>query len=229
MTHRYFRRAISWDALAAETGVIAPPGVGSPEAEMNIAPTMPAMVIRASRPGFYIGDYAQFGRAMVQPAFWGLVPTWWTGGLGERPFMAFNAPAEKVQSSRAFDGAFMHGRCLVPASGFFVWSGPRGAATPFVVSLRSRDWFCFAGLWTRVLIEGSEIDTFAIITCEANAALAGVSERMPVILDARWHQRWLDLAGRDPAGLLNPWPTSDMRVEPGQPGMKAPEVDEPEA
>ncbi len=228
MTHRFFRRAVGWDALREETGVMAPPGIDPPEAEMNIAPTMPGLTIRTSRPGLYLGDYAPHGRAMVQPAFWGLVPAWWTGGLGERPFTAFNAPAEKVQSSRAFDAAFMHGRCLVPASGFFVWSGRKGAATPFAVSLRSRSWFCFAGLWTRVLLEGSEIDTFAIITCKANSALAGLAERMPVILDAQAHQRWLDPAGRDPAGLLNPYPAHDMLVQPGQPGARPPQVDEPD-
>ena len=34
---------------------------------------------------------------------------------------------------------------------------------PFAFALKDRNWFCFAGLWSRAMIDGSEFDTFAII------------------------------------------------------------------
>ncbi|MEZ5936849.1 MAG: SOS response-associated peptidase [Hyphomonadaceae bacterium] len=222
MTSRFFRREIGWEAYREAVG-LAPPMTpsgepfGAPPAQYNIAPGAHAPVLRLSAPGLYLGDYAPRGRAIVQPAFWGLIPTWWTGGPGERPFSSFSARAETLETSRAFQGPLRHGRCLVPASGFYAWSGPKGAATPFAFGLRDFDWFCFAGLWTRVMIDGSELDTFAIVTCAPNDAVASFSSSMPVILHPDHFRRWLDPMNRDPQGLLRPYPADEMRCWPAHP------------
>jgi len=64
------------------------------------------------------------------------------------------------------------------------------------------------------MIEGSEIDTFAIITCRPNDTMAAFGATMPVILAAKDHHRWLDIGAHDPHSLLRPWPDADMRAWP---------------
>lgn len=223
MTGRFFRHEISWDEYGAATGVAAPsPGglrIGPIEGQFNIAPSQMAPVFRISRPGLFLGDYVPDGQVMVQPAFWGLVPVWWDRPLKEKTFSSFNARAETLEESRVFSGAWRHGRCLVPASGFYAWSGPKGSATPFAIGLRDRLWFCFAGLWSRAMIDGSEIDTFAILTCAPNDLMSGLSSSMPVILRADHHDRWLRGSDRQRQALMRPYPAADMHAWPAHPSV----------
>ncbi|MBI1340068.1 SOS response-associated peptidase [bacterium] len=219
MTGRFFRREIPWAEYTAATGLVPPAGVGPPEAQWNIAPTQAAPVFRRSWPGVYTGEYAPSGALSVTPAFWGLVPTWWTKPLKEKTFTSFTARAETAATSTAFSGAYRHGRCLVPASGYYVWAGAKGRATPFAVTLRERDWFCFAGLWARPMIEGSELDTFAIVTTEANDMLAGLATSMPVILDEAGVRRWLDGSEAQVAAVLKPYPEDEMQMRPAHPSV----------
>ncbi len=211
MTARFFRREIAWRDYVEATGLVPPAGVEPPPAQYNIAPTQLAFVLRAASPGLYVGDYAPHGAVMLQPAFWSFIPTWWTPSIAEKPFASFNARAETLAESSAFRGAYSRGRCLIPASGFYAWSGPKGAATPIAFALEGRDWFCMAGLWSRVLIEGSEIDTFAVITCDANDLVAGSASSMPAILRPSQHAGWLDPSAHDPQALLRPFPAEEMR------------------
>ncbi len=228
MTARFFRREISFAALAETTGLVPPPGVGDPPGQYNIAPNAVAPILRISAPSLYEGDYAPRDELMLAPAFWGLVPPWWNRPLKEKKYASFNAPVDRLTISKTFSGALRHGRCLVPASGFYAWSGPKGAATPFAVGLRDRPWFCFAGLWSRAMIEGSEFDTFAIITCEANDEMAGLAAHMPVILHEDDHARWLDPETRAPLGILRPYPSVATRVWPAHPDVGNVRNDGPE-
>jgi putative SOS response-associated peptidase YedK len=211
MTSRFFRRAISWDNYRAAIDLVPPPNVEPPEAEYNIAPSQVVPIIRRAREG----EYAPRHAIQVAPAFWGLVPVWWKKPLSEKKFSSFNARAETIATSATFSGAFRQGRCLVPASGFYAWSD----GTPFAFALREQAWFCFAGLWSRAMIDGSEFDTFAIVTTEPNLAVAGLSTSMPVVLDASNYLRWLDPLARDPHDLLKPCPADAMRAWPANPGV----------
>lgn len=161
------------------------------------------------------GEYAPRHAVQIAPAYWGLVPVWWKQPLSEKKFSTFNARAEGLEESNTFSGAFRQGRCLVPASGFYAWS----SGTPFAFALASGASFCFAGLWSRAMIDGSEFDTFAIITTEPNLAVAGIAESMPVILAPENYGRWLDTYDRDPHALLKPYPTHLMRSWPANPAV----------
>lgn len=211
MTARFFRRPIAWADYRAAIDVIPPPGIDPPEAEYNIAPSQVVPILRRAPEG----EYAPRHAIQVAPAFWGLVPVWWKQPLSEKKFSTFNARAETIETSATFSGAFRQGRCLVPASGFYAWSD----GTPFAFALKERDWFCFAGLWSRAMIDGSEFDTFAIITCEPNLAVAGIATSMPVILSPEHYLRWLDTQARDPHALLKPCPADAMRFWPANPAV----------
>jgi putative SOS response-associated peptidase YedK len=211
MTSRFFRRPISWADYRAVIDLAPPPGVEAPEAEYNIAPGTHVPILRRAPEG----EYAPRHVIQIAPAYWGLVPVWWKQPLSEKKFSTFNARAEGIEESNTFSGAFAQGRCLVPASGFYAWSN----GTPFVFALASGASFCFAGLWSRAMIDGSEFDTFAIITTEPNMAMAGIAESMPVILAPENYGRWLDTYDRDPQALLKPYPAHPMRSWPANPAV----------
>ncbi|MEQ1780845.1 MAG: SOS response-associated peptidase [Hyphomonadaceae bacterium] len=211
MTARFFRRAISWTDYRAAIDLVAPPGVDAPEAEYNIAPSQHAPILRRAPEG----EYAPRHAIQIAPAFWGLVPAWWKQPLSEKKFSTFNARAETLADSATFSGAFRQGRCLVPASGFYAWSD----GVPFAFAPARGMWWCFAGLWSRAMIDGSEFDTFSIITTEPNLAVAGLATSMPVILSPQHYTRWLDTKARDPHALLKPCPSDWLRYWPANPAV----------
>ena len=211
MTARFFRRAISWADYRAAIALVAPPGVEAPEEAYNIPPGTHVPILRRAPEG----EYAPRHAIQIAPAYWGLVPVWWKQPLSEKKFASFNARAEGIESSNTFSGAFRQNRCLVPASGFYAWSD----GVPFAFAPPSGGWLCFAGLWSRAMIDGSEFDTFAIITCEPNLAVAGIATSMPVILAPKDYTRWLDTRERDPQALLKPCPSDWLRAWPANPAV----------
>lgn len=156
----------------------------------NIAPTQPIAIVRA------VGGARRF--ALVR---WGLVPGWVEN---PREFsVLINARAESLAEKASFKGAYKYRRCLIPASGFYEWKGPKGSARqPFLIRRRDGRPMAFAGLWESWLgRDGSEIDTACIVTTAANRVVAGVHTRMPVIVDPADYERWLDAANNPPASL----------------------------
>ena len=205
MCGRFFRREIDWEAYQAVAGVAPLPGVDAPEATYNGAPMSVQPVIRWTRERSHIE---------LAPCLWGLVPSWWTKPLSERKFSGINADAATAHERPVYRGAFRHWRCLVPVSGYYVWTGDGAAKQPFAAALRDSDWFCLAGLWDTALIDGSQLETFTILTTSPNDVMAGLSTRMPVIVPPEHYQRWLDPASGDVSDLFAPFPAADMQAWP---------------
>ena len=61
------------------------------------------------------------GNELVQMR-WGFAPSWWKKPLRELP-ATFNARAETVAEKPMFRSAFKSRRCIIPASGFYEWTG----------------------------------------------------------------------------------------------------------
>lgn len=210
MCGRFFRHGVTWEEYHDALGLIAPDGVAPPEATYNAAPMSLQPIIRRAPEHEHIE---------MAPCHWGLVPSWWTKPLSEKKFTTFNAKCETVHEKPVFRGAFRHKRCLVPVSGYYEWTGEKGRKTPFAIGLRNRRWFCLAGLWDSALIDGSEIQTFTILTTEPNDATAGLHHRMPVILSPHDYQRWLDPRSGDVSDLYLPFPSIDTDVWPVGPDV----------
>lgn len=208
MCGRFFRHGVSWEEYSSHLNLFEPVGVAPPAPAYNIAPTQIAPIIRLSSEDEAVPP----GERHMAPAMWGLIPSWWRKSLKEKKFSTFNARSETVSTSNTFRGSFRHKRCLVPASGFYEWTGPKGSKTPFAIALRNRRWFCFAGLWDRATIDGSDIDTFTILTTQPNDLMAGIHTRMPVILDPANYSRWLDTRVRDVEDLFEPFPSEAMHA-----------------
>jgi SOS response associated peptidase (SRAP) len=69
------------------------------------------------------------GRRELVPMRWGLIPAWWVKSLKEIP-ATFNARAESVADKPMFRDAFKAKRCIIPASGFYEWTGDKGDRQP---------------------------------------------------------------------------------------------------
>lgn len=104
-------------------------------------------------------------------------------------------------------------RCLVPATAFLVWGKGRdaqGKRRQCRFTLADQPLFAFAGLW-----KDSEVPSFALLTCEANAALrAEGRETMPAILpaDPRAHAVWLNGDWDRARELVAPYSSSLMEM-----------------
>ncbi|MGH2924949.1 MAG: SOS response-associated peptidase [Solirubrobacterales bacterium] len=173
------------------------------QARYNIAPTDSVLAIRRSRDGA-----REPGRLR-----WGLVPARWAERRSGPPLI--NARAETVASQPAFAESFRERRCLIPADGFYEWRHDERGKTPVWISRPDGDLFAFAGIWAALESHaGSDpLHSCAIVTCEPNALIRPIHDRMPVVLSVEGEAAWLDpeLAEPDLASLLAPAP-ADLLV-----------------
>lgn len=172
----------------------------------NIAPTQNVAAVRR-RDG---------GRELVLLR-WGLVPFWAEAPDGS-PLI--NARADGVLGKPSFRHAMRGRRCLLPADGFYEWEKrPDGSKQPYRIVRRDRAPFAFAGLWETWKPKdgpGEPLESTAIVTTTANAALSFLHERMPVILDPGDWDAWLDPANPPDAAatLLRPCPDDWLEAYP---------------
>lgn len=173
----------------------------------NIAPTQPILLVTASeRPA--PGSNLPARQAML--ARWGFLPGW-VKDPKEFPLL-INARAETATDKASFRAAMRHRRILVPASGFYEWHRPSkeegGKAQAYWIRPKRGGIVAFAGLmetWSSA--DGSELDTAAILTTSANAAIAAIHDRMPVVISPEDFERWLDCKTQEPrdvADLMRP-------------------------
>ncbi len=148
----------------------------------NIAPTQPIAVVafQQGAPHFFLMR-------------WGFIPGF---VKDEKRFpLIINIRSETVREKPSFRAAFQRRRCLIPADGFYEWRRSDRSKRPYLIRPQDGRPFAFAGLhetWSS--LDGSEIDTAAILTTDANGTLAAIHDRAPVIIPQADHARWLDPA-----------------------------------
>ncbi len=147
---------------------------------------------------------------------WGLIPPWAKEmNIG---YKMINARAETLAEKPAFKRPFRRQRCIIPADGFYEWKGAGKEKQPFYIRLKSGEPFGFAGLWDRWQApDGTVYHTCTIVTTQANALLADLHPRMPVILRPEDEHLWLDRRLEDPhllQDLLKSYPAEEMEVYP---------------
>jgi len=115
-------------------------------------------------------------------------------------------------------------------SSTFEWKAIKGqkAKQPYAIAMKDGNPFGIAGIWEnwKDPATGEWIRTFAIITTDANALVAHVHDRMPLILAPEDYSRWLG-DEPDPAGLMRPFPADLMRMWPISTRVNKPENDDP--
>ena len=178
----------------------------------NIAPTQPVPIVRELKVVRRGDGSAARELATVR---WGLIPAWAKDpSVGNR---TINARAEGVAEKPAFRAAFRSRRCIVPASGFYEWKREgRGPKRPYLIRCKDGEPIGFAGLWEtwRDPSGGEAVETCTIITCEPNELMAGLHDRMPVILDPGDYDRWLAPEAPGAEELLRPCPAEWLEAVP---------------
>ncbi len=144
---------------------------------------------------------------------WGLIPPWAKNiSIGNK---MINARAETITEKASFRTPLFSKRCLVPADGFYEWQQDTGKQ-PYRIFVKSNALFAMAGLWERWKSPtGEVVESFSIITTEANEFMKPIHNRMPVILKREYEKTWL--RSKDPAeilSLLRPYVAEDMDAFP---------------
>jgi putative SOS response-associated peptidase YedK len=204
--------------LAAELGVAGDSFVDY-RPRYNVAPTQMHYVVRV-----------KFENREVLPARWGLVNTW--AKDASTAAKNINARAETVEKRPTFREAFMKRRCVVPADGFFEWTGPKTARQPTWFHREDNQLILFAGLYESWHPKPDQWETtFTILTTDANALTRKYHDRMPVILADRDADDWMDLRASDPLALkklLVPAPAHLLIATPVSPDVNDVDNDSPD-
>ena len=192
-------------AFAARAG--DDPWAGGHVAPMSFAPVVTAgrEFIAGPRPD------GEPTRRLI-PRLWGVPPPPSAGERGRAVFTVRN-PDSPFWIGNLRNSEF---RCLIPATAFMGWGRidpTTGKRRAHWFALADQPLFAFAGVW-----KDSEIASFALLTCEANAALRALGiERMPAILppDPKTQHVWLQGDWARAGALISPYSSSLMLERTG--------------
>ncbi len=198
----------------------------------NVTPRSSVVIVAS-------GGEPEHRRRVLDRVRWGLVPSWAKNlSVGDK---LINARAETIREKPAYRRAFAKRRCLIPVDGFYEWKVVPGRKTKQPVYIHRVDGepIVFAGLyenWKDKNDPDAEwIRSCSIVTTNANARIAAVHNRMPVILQSDRFAEWLDPENHDVDALtrlLVPAPDDLLTYYPirslvNRPANNGPELLEP--
>lgn len=156
----------------------------------NVAPGQSVLTVAAGAQG-----------REAAAARWGFLPVW----AREARLAQINARSETAAGSRMFGRAVRARRCVVPASSFFEWRREGGARLPLRFAPAAGGLWGLAGIWEDWPAPGGLVRTCAILTMRPNPLVAGIHDRMPVILTPEAEAAWLDPGAPDPGAQIAGW------------------------
>jgi len=178
----------------------------------NIAPGQDALVIAQDR--------------SMRAMRWGLVPRWAAEENSGNKLI--NARSETLSSKAAFKASLIDRRCAVPADSFYEWRRDGALKRPFRFMVRGEEPFFFAGIWDRWRrADGSALESFSVITTEANGLVRPIHDRMPAMLTEVAACKWLEAGPVDPS-LLKPFPSDEMEFYPVSTRLNDPRHEDPQ-
>ena len=183
-----FTVGLPWVKLAELFGVRA---CVFGKASWNVAPTQLVPVIEDTKPG-----------RQLTGARWGLEVPWTTAPM-------INACSETAATKPTFRRALESRRCLMPATGFYVWREVDGGRQPYLFCRPNGDPFAFGGIVDFYKVAGGVAPSCAVLTTSASTFVRPYHESMPVVIDESDWDRWLDRTVTDPeavADLMRPAP-----------------------
>ena len=169
----------------------------------NIAPAQRIPVVTAGR---------------VEEMIWGIIPAW-----AKDSKALINARSESVREKRSFKSSFQQRRCLVPADGFYEWT--RVGKRPHFFTVNDGAPFAIAGIW-----DPDDISRCCLLTTAANAVLAPIHDRMPVIVPREDWEEWFapgELAEQSFQRIMTPYAAEAMSVVAVSPLVNSARVDDP--
>ncbi|MEM1375442.1 MAG: SOS response-associated peptidase [Pseudomonadota bacterium] len=195
MPGRFFL-AVSIEELTAFAGVEVP----SQSPRLNVAPGQDVLTLTSDGP------------RMMR---WGLIPQGRKNARG-RPVMEVlvNARSETVFDKSAYEGVR---RCVVPAQGWYEWTGEKRKKTAWRISPAAGGLMTFAAIYDVWQGPGGlEVPQVATVTCEPNGDVRDIHHRMGVILFPDQFADWLGPDQDRAAALMRPLPDGSLTVEEAQ-------------
>jgi putative SOS response-associated peptidase YedK len=179
-----------------------------------VTPASPIAIVRVEN-----------GERHFAHVLWSFVPSWAKEPNAGKPLI--NARSETIFEKPSFKNAIRRRRCLIPVDGYYEWVGNvPGKKIPHYIHRPDHGLFAFAGIWEHWMgADGTEIETAAIITSEPNAVIAQIYDRMPVVIQPKNYEAWLNVQKQDPNDVmpfLKPPPDDYFMFEPTTIERKAP-------
>ena len=113
-----------------------------------------------------------------------------------------NARSETAREKKLFRSSMEHRRCIIPSTGFYEWDAVK---RKYLFNVPDSGMLYMAGIYNQ--FEGE--DRFVILTAEANASMAEIHNRMPVIIPKDRIRDWIgdfnktdDFLFREQPGLI---------------------------
>ena len=178
-----------------------------PWAGGHVAPGGFAPVITAGRE-FVAGARTERQPRRLIPRLWGVPPPPSAADTGRPGVLSVRNPDSPFWIGNLRNSEF---RCLIPATAFMEWgkgTDMDGKRRQHWFACADQPLFAFAGVW-----KDSEVASFAVLTCEPNAALRHAGrDAMPVILppDPGAWQLWLHGEWKRARDLIAPYSSSQM-------------------
>jgi putative SOS response-associated peptidase YedK len=207
------------DQMAAEREFLPAKAWWTFAAKFNVAPQQYVPAIRVHE--------EQTEGMMMR---WGLIPSWAEG----RPTGAATACAEmeRIERSPEYRMPWLSGqRCILPASGFYLWQLTRGKyRQPYFVRLTNRSVFGLAAVWDRSVGEDDDvIESCSVIRVPANELLAVVANSealMPAVLRRRDYGTWLRGTPVEAKAALQSYNSAWMQADAVSPRINSTELDD---
>jgi putative SOS response-associated peptidase YedK len=145
----------------------------------NVAPTMRRPVL-----------HVEGGALLLDDLHWGYQAAW---AQGKVP-VAVNARLEKI-TNRYWGQLLTRGRCIVPANGWYEWTGEKGAKQPWHIHRADSGPLYMAALACfGEPTENAPAHGFTIVTAGAQGGMVDIHDRRPVVFTAADATTWLDPA-----------------------------------
>ena len=143
---------------------------------------------------------------------WGVIPVGRVNARG-RPVMEtlINARSETVFDKSAYAGT---GRAVVPANGWYEWTGETRRKTPWRIAPKDGGFLWFAAItdvWEAP--GGTRVPQVATVTCPPNEDVKPIHHRMGVLLQPEDIDLWLTGPVEDVRALMKPLRNGLLRIE----------------
>jgi putative SOS response-associated peptidase YedK len=134
--------------------------------------------------------HIEHGQPRVDDVFWSYRAKWAEGKVP----ICINARLEKL-TNRYWRSLLKHGRAVVPAEGWYEWTGEKGKKQPWHIHRKDgAPLFMLALANFGTFTENRAEAGFVLVTDDAQAGMLDIHDRKPVVLSAEDARLWLDPA-----------------------------------
>jgi putative SOS response-associated peptidase YedK len=150
---------------------------------------------------------------ILEPMYWWFMKWPTKTGKPNFKYSTFNARVDTLQSSKLWKSVISDpsARCIIPLSGYYEFTGPKGNKTPHYFHPADQSFFAAAGLWSPIS-PNDGMKSFTIITTDPNDVQEPVHDRMPALLLPEEFDDWLnpDHSTEYILDMINPYPNDAM-------------------